>query len=382
MRRLVAATLAVAVALVPSCGGDDGDDAEEAAPIVLGEVDPLTGPLAAEGFHNGILLAVEEVNEAGGIGGRRIELVVRDNQSRPDVASSAAQALVRREGAVALTGGFVDSLVAPVAAVASSEGVPFVAAASLAEELTASGNSYFFRVASLGAFTTSTVEFVRSLQVQTVGIVHASTPGSTQLASNQRAELERAGLTVAPFESVTIGAQDFAPLLAHVRNASPDVLLVDNPAEGDTILLANQMRALDVRPPVVLFSFGLEPATLVTLGDVADGLHATVAWEPGLDVGGEAGTSLDEAHRERFGEPADEAVAHGYSAAAALIEAMRTLPSDQITSERLAEALREVSVETALGTVRFDPNGDPEAYQRYVVQVQDGAYSIVFRPNS
>lgn len=375
--RFLAVVLVGAIGLVPGC---TRDESQSASPVVLGEVDPLTGPLAASGFHNGIQLAVEQANEAGGIRGRQIRLLVRDNQSRPDLAASAAQRLVTSDHAVALVGGFVDSLVAPVAAVANSRQVPFVAAASLAKELTSSSNRYFFRVSNLAPFTASTVEFVRSKHAAKVGIIYSSTPGSKQLAQDQRAALQDAGVVVSPFQSVTIGGQDFAPLLARVKETSPDALLVDDPSEGDAILMAKQMRALGIRPPVVLFTYGLEPSTLSAMGPVADGLYATVAWEDGLPVGGEPGASLGQAYRQRFKEVADEGAAHGYAAAAALIEAMRTLAPDQIRSQQVTGALRTISVDTPLGTVRFTPTGDPSAYRRYVVQVQGGAYTLVFRP--
>jgi branched-chain amino acid transport system substrate-binding protein len=379
MRRLLTVVLAGAIALLPGCTRGDRQP-QAPSPIVLGEVDPLTGPLAATGFHNGILLAVEQANQAGGIRDRQIRLLVRDNQSRPDLAASAAQGLVTRDHAVALVGGFVDSLVAPVASVANSRKVPFVAAASLAKELTSSGNRYFFRVSSLAPFTASTVGFVRSRRAAKVGIIYSSTPGSTQLAQDQRAALEGAGLVVNPFQSVTVGTQDFGPLLTRVKEASPDALLVNDPSEGDAILMAKQLRALGVRLPVVLFTFGLEPPTLVAMGPVADGLYATVAWEAGLPVGGKPGASLGRDYRQRFGAVADEGVAHGYAAAAALIQAMRGLGTAQITSQQLAGALRDVSVDTPLGTVRFTSTGDPSAYRRYVVQVRERAYTLVFRP--
>lgn len=377
MRRLLVVAIAGVIAIVPGC---TRGERQSPSPIVLGEVDPLTGPLAAKGFHNGILLAVEEANRAGGIRGRQIKLLVRDNQSRPDLAASAARGLVTRDHAVALVGGFVDSLVAPVASVADSKQVPFVAAASLAKELTSSGNRYFFRVSNLGPFTASTVAFVRSRRASKVGIIYSSTPGSTQLAQDQRAALEGAGLAVNPFQSVTVGTQDFGPLLARVKGASPDALLVNDPSEGDALLMVKQMRALGVEPPIVLFSFGLEPSTLAAMGPVADGLYATVAWEDGLSVGGESGASLGRAYRQRFGEVADEGVAHGYAAVAALIQAMRAPGTAQITPQQLVGALRGVSVDTPLGTVRFTSTGDPSAYRRHVVRVRERAYTLVFRP--
>jgi len=370
-------TVVLAGIMVLLAGCSSGS--KQVSSIAIGEIDPVTGPLAAKGFHNGIVLALEEANRQGGIDGRTIRLVFRDNESRPEIAASAAQDLLTREGVVAFVGGFVDSLVAPVAALASAKHVPYVAAASLQKELTATGNRYFFRVSSLGAFTASTTGFVEAQGAEKVGILYATTPGSTELAEEQRAALTAKGVVVDPFASLTIGTQDFSPLLAKIREAAPDALLVNDPSDGDLILMAKQMKALGQQPPIVLFSFGIEPPTVTALGSTADGLYGTVAWEPSLSVGGKAGTTFGQDYRQRFHEEADEGAAHGFAAATALLQALRTLPSGRVTGPALANALGAVSVDTPLGTVRFLPNGDPTAYRRYVVRVEAGAYTVVYR---
>jgi branched-chain amino acid transport system substrate-binding protein len=367
--------LAVIMVLLAGCSSVP----KQGSSIVIGEIDPVTGPVAAKGYHNGIVLAVEQANRHGGIDGRRIRLVFRDNQSRPDIAAAAAQDLLAREGVTAFVGGFVDSLVAPVASVANAGHVPYVAAASLQKELTAVGNRYFFRVSSLDAFIASTTGFVVARGAKRVGILHATTPGSAQLAQDQRAALTAKGVVVDPFESLTIGTQDFTPLLARIREAAPDALLVNDPSDGDLILMAKQMKALGHQPPIVLFSFGIEPPTVAALGSAADGLYGTVAWEPSLPVGGKAGTAFGDDYRRRFHEEADEGAAHGFAAATALLRALRTLPSGRITGPALANALHAVSVDTPLGTVRFLPTGDPAAYRRYVVRVEGGTYMLVYR---
>lgn len=380
MRTLIALVLVGWIAAVSACTNEPNEGKTEQAPIVLGEVDPLTGPLAAPGFHNGIELAVQQANRAGGILGRKIELVAQDNQSRPDLSASAAQSLIARQHAVALVGGFVDSLVAPVAALANARHVPFVAAASLAKELTSGSNRYFFRVSSLQAFTDATTGFLRDRGVESTAIFYSDTPGSTQLAQDQRDAMQGAGIEVGPFEALTIGTQDFSPLLAKLRSASPDALVVNDPSEGDVILMAKQMKALAVRPPIVVFSFGLEPPTIHAMGPDAEGLYATVAWEPGLPVGGQAAQTFSSAYRDTFGEDPDEGAAHGYAAASVLIDALRTLPAGQITPERIVEALHGISDETPLGTVRFQPTGDPASYVRYVVRIREGSYVLVYQP--
>ena len=88
-----------------------------AEPITIGEINPRTGILAVQGtaVHQGILLAVEEANARGGVSGRAINLLSRDDEGKPERAIAAAEELAARHRAVALIGGYVDSLVGPSA---------------------------------------------------------------------------------------------------------------------------------------------------------------------------------------------------------------------------------------------------------------------------
>ena len=80
--------------------------------IKIGEIDPLSGHLAQHGteIHQGILVAVEEANAQGGVAGHQVQLISRDDQSKPEVALNQAQDLIIREKVQGLVGGYVDSL--------------------------------------------------------------------------------------------------------------------------------------------------------------------------------------------------------------------------------------------------------------------------------
>ena len=104
-----------------------------AEPIVIGEINPRTGVLAVQGaaVHQGIVLAVEEANAGGGIAGRLLTLLSRDDEGKPERAIAAAEELASRHRAVALIGGYVDSLVGPIGEVADRSRIPYLATASL-----------------------------------------------------------------------------------------------------------------------------------------------------------------------------------------------------------------------------------------------------------
>src|SRR5439155_1497374 len=153
----------------------------------------------------------------------------------------AAEELTGRRAAVALIGGYADSLVGPVSEVADRARLPYLATASLDERLTERGNRYFFRISSLASYVRVTTGMVRDLlKADIVAILYSHTPGASQLARRQKDTLERAGIRISVFEPFAPGLSDFTPLLARVRDTGAQVLLSDT-FFGDHLLLVRQM---------------------------------------------------------------------------------------------------------------------------------------------
>jgi branched-chain amino acid transport system substrate-binding protein len=184
--------------------------------IRIGEVNPLSGHLAQHGLeiHQGILYAVEEFNSRGGISGRRIKLVSRDDQSKPEVAINQAQDLIFREKVMGLVGGYVDSLVGPVSELAARYRVPYVASASLQRGLTARKNPYFFRVSRLSGIVEPLCLFLsQAFPEKKVAVLHVATPGATEFADHLKSCLEKSGAGVPIVEKFRPGWPDFSVLL-------------------------------------------------------------------------------------------------------------------------------------------------------------------------
>lgn len=157
-----------------------------AATLTLGEINPLTGPFAAQGtaVHRGIQLAVEQ---AAGAGAPGVSLITRDDEGKPERAVAAAEELTTRQRVAALVGGYVDTLVGPISEVAERRRVPYLATASLDERLTQRGYRYFFRISHLQGYVESMVGVVLDLfRPKRVAILYSGTPGASQLALRQR----------------------------------------------------------------------------------------------------------------------------------------------------------------------------------------------------
>jgi len=377
--------LVAALAVLVGLGAAGTWPARAAEPLVIGEINPRTGALALQGqsIHQGIVLAVEEQNARGGIGGRPVSLISRDDEGKPERALAAAEELTGRQRAVALIGGYVDSLVGPIGEVADRARVPYLATASLDERLTQRGNRYFFRISSLNAYVRVTTGIVQDVfKAERVAILYSQTPGASQLARRQKDLFERTGIRVVVFEPFSPGLSDFTPLLARVRDQRADVLLSDT-FFADHLLLVRQMTQGGIRIKAFLGAFGMEfPNVIRDLGPASEGLYGTTSWQPGVTLGGRDADSraFIDAYAKRFGSPPVPLSMHGYAAARALLAALEGLARRgmPISGESARDALAAVDLETPLGRVKFDERGEPLFYERVIVQIQGGRHVVVY----
>jgi len=363
-----------------------GSVAWAAEPVVIGEINPLTGALALQGtsVHQGIVLAVEEQNALGGIAGRTVTLLSRDDEGKPERALAAAEELTGRRAAVALIGGYVDSLVGPVGEVSDRARVPYLATASLDERLTERGNRYFFRISSLASYVRVTTGMVLDLlKADNVAILYSHTPGASQLARRQKDTLERAGIRISVFEPFAPGLSDFTPLLARVRDAGAQVLLSDT-FFGDHLLLIRQMAQTGITVKAFLGAFGMEfPGVIRELGAASEGLYGTTAWQPEVNPGPQDAPSraFIDGYAKRFGAQPVPLSMHGYAAARALLAALEVAARSgdkPLSGDAVRDALAAVDVQTPLGRVKFDAKGEPLFYERVIVQIQQGRHVVVY----
>lgn len=356
-------------------------------PIPIGEINPRTGVLAAQGeaIHKGILLAMEEANGQGGIRGRPIQLISRDDEGKPERAIASAEELVTRHGVLALIGGYVDTLVGPVSEVAERARVPYLASASLDERLTGRGARYFFRIASLDAYVENMVGLVTDVfKPSRVAILHSSTPGSSQLARRQREALEAKGIKVVVMEAFSPGLSDFAPLLARIRDQGAEVLISDT-FFADHLRIVRQMAQAQIKLKAFLGAFGMEfPQVVAQLGARSEGLFGTTSWQPEVNLAGREVESkaFFDAFAKRFNAPPVPLTMHGYASAKALLAALEQAAArGQLSGDEVRNALARVRVETPLGRIQFDDRGDPLYYERVITQIQGGRHVVVYPPN-
>jgi len=211
--------LALAIPMIAGCG-DTGT-------LKIGLEGPMTGDYAYEGqgFEKAVTMLVEQTNEAGGLLGRQIELIVEDDAGDPTQAALVAQRLVDAE-VVAVIGAYNSTATEPASEIYNEAGILHITPSSTATRLTEKGFKRFFRVCFLddrqGLFTATFANEV--LGVQNFGILHDNSTYAQGLAEHTRRYAEEAGINVAFYDAINPDDQDFTPILTNIGGAGLDAI--------------------------------------------------------------------------------------------------------------------------------------------------------------
>lgn len=224
---------------------------KETGAIKIGLEGPMTGDYAYEGqgFEKAVRLLVDQTNEAGGLLGRQIELVVEDDAGDPTQAALVAQRLVDA-GVVAVIGAYNSTATEPASAIYNEAGILHITPSSTATRLTEKGYKRFFRVCFLddrqGLFAAKFATEV--LGVQTFGVLHDNSTYAQGLAEHTKRYAEEMGLNVAFYDAINPDDTDFTPILTNIGGAGLDAIYFTGyHAQGGLLLKQSAELGLDLQ---------------------------------------------------------------------------------------------------------------------------------------
>jgi len=234
--------LVLTIPMIAGCG--------DSGAIKIGLEGPMTGDYAYEGqgFEKAVSMLVEQTNEAGGLLGREIELIVEDDAGDPTQAALVAQRLVDA-GVVAVIGAYNSTATEPASEIYNDAGILHVTPSSTATRLTEKGFERFFRVCFLddrqGLFAATFADEV--LGVQNLGILHDNSTYAQGLAEHTRRYAEEAGINVAFYDAINPDDQDFTPILTNIGGAGLDAIYFTGyHAQGGLLLKQAKELGLDL----------------------------------------------------------------------------------------------------------------------------------------
>jgi branched-chain amino acid transport system substrate-binding protein len=371
-----AAALAVAICIVPVVGCNSrGGGSDE---IVIGHYASMTGSEATFGrsTDNGIRLAVDEINAAGGVNGKKIHVTTYDDKGDAREAGVAVTRLVTRDRVSAVLGEVASGLSLVGAPVCQEHGVPMVSPSSTNPKVTQVGDM-IFRVCFIDPFQGFVgAKFAREherLKAEKAAILYDQvSPYSVGLREQFAKAFTDLGGKIVSEQTYQAGDQDFSAVLTAIRASQPDVIYIPG-YYTDVGNIALQAKRLDITVPL-LGGDGWDSAKLGQIaGSAIDGSFYTNHYshqDPNPRV-----QNFIQKYKDRFGETPDGLAALGYDAARILADAMGQASSLE-GAAIAAELANTKDFDGVTGKITIDENRNA-VKSAVILEMKDGVPTYV-----
>jgi branched-chain amino acid transport system substrate-binding protein len=367
----------LATALLGMLAVQPTTQAADPTPIPVGEIASLTGKEASLGqsSHRGTLLAIEDINAAGGVLGRPLRLITEDTQSKPGETGTAARKLISRDKVVALLGEVASGRSLEAAPIAQTSRVPMISPASTNPDVTKKGN-YIFRVCFIDPFQGPVMAkfALNRLKAKRIALlVSTSSAYSVGLAKYFRQAFEAGGGTIVLEQKYQEGDKDFRAQLTAIRAAGVDAIF--NPGYyNEGALMVKQARELGITVPM----FGAdswEAEALIELGGKAiEGAYLCSHYSP--ENPSPRVQAFVASYRKRWGGATPDSNASlGYDSALVLADAIRRAGSAEPAAIRDALA-KTKDFEAVTGKITINEQRDASK-AAVIIVVKDGRFQFV-----
>jgi len=381
MRGMKKKTLIISIAIVSlalfGCPPKSAEQTGTAASagggeILVGEYGSLTGPQATFGqsTHNGIMMAIDEVNAAGGVNGRKIKVLTEDDQSKQEEAANAVTKLISQQNVVAVLGEVASSSSLAAAPICQANKVPMISPSSTNPEVTKKGD-YIFRMCFLDDYQGhSLADYVaKSLGIKTAAILtDVKSDYSQGLGHFFEEQFVANGGKIVAKASYANGDSDFKSQLTSVKAANPQILFVPG-YYTDIGQIAIQAKDLGITAPLV-GGDGWESPKLIEIG--GKGLEGSYYSNHYF-----YGDSLPIVHdfvqkyKDRYGQTPDALAALGYDTAKVLAEALKK--AKKIDGPSLRDAIGQTQGFAGVtGTINMGPDRNPVGKKLVIEEIKNG----------
>jgi len=372
--------LLVGIVVVFSTAGWMGN-ALAADTIKIGFNAPLTGFAASDGKSSseGAKLAVEQINAAGGINGKKIELVIYDDQAKAAQAIPIANKLIGQDKVVIGVSGSYSGPTRSAAGVFQKAGIPYISAYAIHPDITRAGN-YVFRTSFLGEIQgRGGAKLIGDiLGKKKVVIITLQNDFGKSLASGFKSVAGDYGITIVNEYEYSIKDRQFGSIVAKVKADKPDAIY----ASGYYFTagpLVSQLRAAGVNVPII-GQEGYDSQKFIEIaGPSAEGVIITTSLDRDSTV--PETQNFIAAFEQKAGFKADMVAASAHTAILVAADALRRAGSTD--PEALRKAIASTNLKVSTGTISFNQLGEVmKAVQNQVVK--DGNWhhhSVISDPN-
>ena len=326
----------------------------------------------SEPSTEGLIFGAEEINKRGGVLGKKIELLVEDDQSRPDISAALARKLID-QGVVFILSMSLTPATQQQQTVTMESKTPQMTPMNSGDTLTTQlANPYFWQTGPLGSIQIATLlAHARSKNLKRVALISDNSDLGQLLARFFRSGLEKSGIQVVSEEVVPRGATTAEPQMQKIRAASPDALFMAGVLTAEKVLILRAYRQYGLKFPIHS-SYNLSVPVYMS---VAKGLVKGVTFVDAYDPDKPEVKEFVAAYKKATGKEPFNLHGYGYDGIHIVAEAIKKAGSTD--KEKIREAMQTVTYKGVMGAkgmeyrfpdgkrVGFDPNG-------MVVRVYEG----------
>ena len=384
--RAVAVAPAIAAAILAVVS----PTASQSPPIRIGVSVGTTGQYAALGQNQvrGHQLCVKDANDKGGVLGRKLELLVEDDQSQPANAVKIYEKLIGQDKVDAVLGPYSSPITEVVADITERHKLPMIATGAATTSIFRKGRKFVFMLLSPAeGYLEGFVDLAARRGLKSLAVIYEDTLFPKAIAQGAAEIARRRGLQVR-LEPYTKGITDFGPVLQKIAALSPEAFAAATYFD-DSVVITQRSKELNLSPRMYGVTVGGDlPRFHETLGKAAEFVYGASQWEPDLvtlRAGGlipiarqyPGAREFVEAHRREFPDAGlSYHTAQGYAACQVLLEGIRRAGS--VDGEKVRAALSRLDASTVFGAFKVDADGFQIAHKMVTFQWQDGKKIIVW----
>lgn len=369
---LLGTAVVSAMMMAASCSGKKNDI------IKIGGIAPLSGGVAVYGTEckNGIDLAIEEINAAGGINGQKIEFICEDDEGDSAKSVNAYKKLVTKDRVKVIIGSLPSGCTMAITNLAQAQKVVQIAPAATAVAITDAGN-YVFRACYTdpfqgkigGKFAYENLGTKKAAILYDIGNDY-----SVGLTDNFTAEYTSMGGSIVSKESYSTGDKDFNAQLTKIKAANPEVIYLPD-YYGTVALIAKQLRAQGINVPIV-GADGWDGLTDNAGDEVLNGYYSNHYSE---DSSSAAVQTFVKSFKAKYNKAPNSFAALGYDCVYMLRDAMKASGSTD-DSAKIRDALEATNGDYVTGHIVFDANRNPvkSAVMIKLVKADDGKLATAY----
>lgn len=365
-------TGAAAVAVLPLTGKVFSPAIAQAGPIKVGVLSPLSGVFSSLGMHyvNGIKMSFDEMDNK--IAGRPVTVAIEDTEAKPQEGLRKARKLVESDQVDILLGVISSAVAYAVKDYVSRAHKVWLVGAAGADGIfkKKNYNPYAFR-ASLSVWQANSP---LGTWLSEKGFKRVLYTGPDYAMGREAIDAFRGTFRVPGGETVgeifvPLGTNDFAPYIAQIKKAQPDLVYASY-AGSDAVRFVQQFAAFGLSSSIKLAGFGylVTEDVLAAQKEAALGIHSGINWAYGLDT--PANRQFVENYRKRYNQTATEDAVHGYVCGQMTSEAIKSLGGTIRNQLELSKAVEKVSFTSPRGPVSFDPATNNVIQNIYIREVR------------